>query len=75
MEIGNFGASEVGAPSIGLNIVLPHEQATDASCHAGALLQLPLFRHPQDAFSSWRAKGVVVFPGGFGTLHPIFEIR
>jgi predicted Rossmann-fold nucleotide-binding protein len=34
--------------------------------------QLPLFRHPQDAFVM-RAKAVAVFPGGFGTMDEFFE--
>ncbi len=41
-------------------------------CHAGSLLQLPLFRHPQNAFSDAREGGLRL-PGGFGTMDELFE--
>ena len=54
MEAGSRGAADVGAPSIGLNIVLPHEQVRRTFVTPELLLQLPLLRHPQDAFPDAR---------------------
>jgi predicted Rossmann-fold nucleotide-binding protein len=61
-----------GGVSIGLNIVLPHEQAPNAHVTPESVLQLPLFRDPQDAFPDAR-QGDLHFPGGFGTLDEMFE--
>jgi uncharacterized protein (TIGR00730 family) len=72
MEAGNRGAADAGGISIGLNIVLPHEQAPNRLGHAGPELQFPLLRHPQDALPDAGAR-VAVFPGGFGTLDEMFE--
>ncbi|WP_248305225.1 LOG family protein [Devosia sp. 1566] len=72
MEAGNRGAADVGAPSIGLNIVLPHEQAPN-------LFVTPEFSFNFHYFATrkihflLRAKAVAVFPGGFGTLDEFFE--
>ncbi|MCP8939166.1 LOG family protein [Alsobacter sp. SYSU M60028] len=73
MEAANRGAAEAGAPSIGFNIMLPHEQEPNA------------FSTPELTFSfhyfgmrkmhlAMRARGLVVFPGGFGTLDELFEL-
>ena len=72
MEAANRGAHDVGAESIGLNIVLPHEQApnpyiTPALCfrfHYFAVRKLHLML---------RAQAMVFFPGGFGTMDELFE--
>jgi uncharacterized protein (TIGR00730 family) len=72
MEAGNLGASEEGAPTIGLNVVLPHEQAPNAyvtpkfsfNFHYFAIRKMHLLM---------RAKAVAVFPGGFGTMDEMFE--
>jgi uncharacterized protein (TIGR00730 family) len=73
MEAANRGAFEVGAKSIGLNINLPHEQypnpyITPELCfrfHYFALRKMHLLL---------RAKALVAFPGGFGTLDELFEV-
>lgn len=73
MEAANRGAFEVGARSIGLNITLPHEQAPNPyMCpelafrfHYFALRKMHFLLH---------AKGLVAFPGGFGTLDEVFEL-
>ena len=72
MEAGNRGASEVGAPSIGLNIVLPHEQAPNAYVTPELCFNFHYFAIRKMHFVM-RAKAVVVFPGGFGTLDEFFE--
>ncbi|MGE0279319.1 MAG: LOG family protein [Rhizobiaceae bacterium] len=72
MEAGNRGASEVGAPSIGLNIVLPHEQAPNLYVTPDLCFNFHYFAIRKMHFVM-RAKAVVVFPGGFGTLDEFFE--
>ena len=72
MEAGNRGASEVGAPSIGLNIVLPHEQAPNRYVTPELSFNFHYFAIRKMHFLV-RAKAVVVFPGGFGTLDELFE--
>lgn len=72
MEAGNRGASDVGAPSIGLNIVLPHEQAPNAYVTPELCFNFHYFAIRKMHFVM-RAKAVAVFPGGFGTLDELFE--
>jgi len=72
MEAGNRGASEAGAPTIGLNIVLPHEQAPNSYVTPELSFNFHYFAIRKMHFLT-RAKAVVVFPGGFGTLDEMFE--
>jgi uncharacterized protein (TIGR00730 family) len=72
MEAGNRGAAEADAPSIGLNIVLPHEQAPNPFVTPELSFNFHYFAIRKMHFLM-RAKAVVVFPGGFGTLDELFE--
>ncbi len=72
MEAGNKGASEVGAPTIGLNIVLPHEQAPNPFVTPELSFNFHYFAIRKMHFLM-RAKAVAIFPGGFGTLDELFE--
>ena len=72
MEAGNRGAADVGAPSIGLNIVLPHEQAPNHYVTPALSFNFHYFATRKIHFLM-RAKAVAVFPGGFGTLDEFFE--
>jgi uncharacterized protein (TIGR00730 family) len=72
MEAGNRGAADVGAPSIGLNIVLPHEQAPNPYVTPELSFNFHYFAIRKMHFLM-RAKAVTVFPGGFGTLDELFE--
>jgi len=73
MEAANRGAADAGAPSIGFNIALPHEQQPNPyttpdltfSFHYFAMRKMHL---------AMRANALVVFPGGFGTFDELFEI-
>ena len=73
MEAANRGASEAGAASIGLNIVLPHEQAPNAYVTPYLSLNFHYFALRKMHFLL-RAKAVAVFPGGFGTFDEFFEL-
>lgn len=73
MEAANRGASEVGAPSIGLNIALPHEQGTNAWVTPELSFRFHYFAIRKMHFVM-RAKALVAFPGGFGTLDELFEV-
>ena len=73
MEAANRGASETGADTIGLNIVLPHEQAPNAYVTPGLSFQFHYFALRKMHFLL-RAKAVAVFPGGFGTLDEFLEL-
>ncbi|WP_297579948.1 LOG family protein [Devosia sp.] len=72
MEAGNRGAADVDAPSIGLNIVLPHEQAPNLYVTPDLSFNFHYFATRKIHFLM-RAKAVAVFPGGFGTLDEFFE--
>ncbi len=72
MEAGNLGADEAGGQSIGLNIVLPHEQAPNAYVTPDLSFNFHYFAIRKMHFLM-RAQAVTVFPGGFGTLDEVFE--
>ncbi|RBI69947.1 lysine decarboxylase [Roseovarius sp. TE539] len=72
MEAGNRGADDAGGMSIGLNIVLPHEQAPNEYVTPGMCFNFHYFAIRKMHFLM-RAKAVCVFPGGFGTLDETFE--
>jgi uncharacterized protein (TIGR00730 family) len=72
MEAGNRGAHDVGAPSIGFNIVLPHEQAPNGYVTPDLCFNFHYFATRKIHFLH-RAKAVAIFPGGFGTLDELFE--
>ena len=72
MEAGNRGASEAGGPSIGLNIVLPHEQEPNAYITPRLCFQFHYFALRKMHFLM-RSVALVCFPGGFGTLDELFE--
>ena len=73
MEAANRGAREAGAPSIGFNITLPHEQAPNAYSTPELTFNFHYFAM-RKMHLAMRANGLVVFPGGFGTLDELFEI-
>lgn len=72
MEAGNRGAADVGGQSIGLNIVLPHEQAPNPYVTPDLSFNFHYFAIRKMHFLM-RAKAICVFPGGFGTLDEMFE--
>jgi uncharacterized protein (TIGR00730 family) len=72
MEAGNRGAAEAGGLSIGLNIVLPHEQAPNRWVTPDLSFNFHYFAIRKMHFLM-RARAVAVFPGGFGTLDEMFE--
>lgn len=72
MEAGNRGAHDIGAPSVGLNIVLPHEQAPNEYVTPDLCFNFHYFATRKIHFLL-RAKVVAIFPGGFGTLDEFFE--
>ncbi|GGD58619.1 lysine decarboxylase [Croceicoccus mobilis] len=73
MEAANRGAAEAGAESIGLNIVLPHEQAPNEYVTPRLSFQFHYFALRKMHFLL-RARAVAVFPGGFGTFDEFFEL-
>jgi len=73
MEAANRGASEAGAPTIGLNITLPHEQHVNPYVTPALQFQFHYFALRKMHFMM-RAKAMIAFPGGFGTLDELFEV-
>lgn len=73
MEAANRGASDAGAESIGLNIILPHEQAPNSYVTPYLSLNFHYFALRKMHFLL-RARAVAVFPGGFGTFDEFFEL-
>ena len=73
MEAGNRGAFEIGGKSIGLNIVLPHEQAPNPYITPELCFQFHYFGLRKMHFLM-RSIALVCFPGGFGTLDELFEV-
>lgn len=72
MEAGNRGASDAGGQSIGLNIVLPHEQAPNPYVTPDLCFNFHYFAIRKMHFLM-RARAICIFPGGFGTLDEMFE--
>jgi hypothetical protein len=72
MEAANRGAADVGAKSIGFNITLPHEQRPNPYITPSLCFQFRYFALRKMHFLL-RAKALVAFPGGFGTLDELFE--
>jgi len=72
MEAANRGAHDVGAKTIGLNIVLPHEQAPNQYITPELCFQFHYFSIRKMHFLL-RAQALVAFPGGFGTFDELFE--
>ncbi len=72
MEAANRGAHDVGGRSIGLNIILPHEQYPNPYITPELCFQFHYFALRKMHFMM-RAKALVAFPGGFGTLDELFE--
>jgi len=73
MEAANRGADDVGVDSVGLNIVLPHEQAPNPYVTPHLSFQFHYFALRKMHFLM-RARAVAVFPGGFGTFDEFFEL-
>ncbi len=73
MEAANRGADDVGAETVGLNIVLPFEQAPNPYITPHLCFNFHYFALRKMHFMM-RAKALVVFPGGFGTLDELFEV-
>ena len=72
MEAANRGASEAGGISVGLNIALPHEQTPNPYITPALSFKFHYFALRKMHFMM-RAKALVAFPGGFGTMDELFE--
>jgi uncharacterized protein (TIGR00730 family) len=73
MEAANRGAADAGAPTIGFNIALPHEQQPNPWSTPELTFQFHYFAM-RKMHLAMRANALVAFPGGFGTLDELFEI-
>ena len=73
MEAANRGAHEMGALNVGLNIALPHEQHANPYVTPTLNFKFHYFALRKMHFMM-RAKALVAFPGGFGTLDELFEV-
>ena len=73
MEAANRGAHEMGALTPGLNITLPHEQSANPYVTPSLSFKFHYFATRKMHFMM-RAKALVAFPGGFGTLDELFEV-
>ena len=73
MEAANRGAHEMGARTVGLNIVLPHEQSANPYVTPSLSFKFHYFALRKMHFMM-RAKALVAFPGGFGTMDELFEV-
>jgi uncharacterized protein (TIGR00730 family) len=71
MEAANRGAQEAGATSVGLNIILPHEQHMNPYCDIG--LSFDYFFTRKLMFVRY-SRSIVAVPGGYGTLDELFEV-
>lgn len=73
MAAANRGAHDVGAPTIGFNISLPEEQVPNVFTTPELTFQFHYFAM-RKMHLAMRARALVVFPGGFGTLDELFEV-
>tara|TARA_R110000787_G_scaffold6475_11_gene22667 strand:- start:7152 stop:7910 length:759 start_codon:yes stop_codon:yes gene_type:complete len=73
MEAANRGAMDAGAVTIGFNIVLPHEQEPNPYITPELCFQFHYFAMRKMHFAM-RARALVIYPGGFGTLDELFEL-
>lgn len=73
MEAANRGAHDAGAPNVGLSIALPHEQGGNRYISPSLSFKFHYFALRKMHFMI-RAKALVAFPGGFGTLDELFEV-
>lgn len=73
MGAANRGAHDIGAPSIGFNITLPHEQEPNPWSTPELTFRFHYFAM-RKMHLAMRANALVVFPGGFGTFDELFEI-
>ncbi|MEJ0005270.1 MAG: TIGR00730 family Rossman fold protein [Steroidobacteraceae bacterium] len=73
MEAANRGATEAGGKTIGLNISLPHEQAANPYITPGLGFEFHYF-FMRKLWFAHLARGLIAFPGGFGTLDELMEV-